>query len=171
MGECILMRDLDKELLQKAIEEFKLKDSVCIKLDHPCETLDYLKDYNVKEIGEYWYDADPPECKTCHFQIEGKYPCDSCPFLAVWKTSKDCLSKLTWVDIWGPQFWGITQEKTNEMYDHMIVDLLEDGLGDRFYLLSKITDVSTDIMIYVYARDIKSCDYGFVLEKKEENEK
>ena len=160
------MRDLDKELLQEAIEEFKLKDSVCIKLDHPCETLDYLKDYNVKEIGEYWYDADPPECKNCFILLNCDYCQDYCQYLKDWKTSKDCLSKLTWIDIWGPDFWDMTQEQTNEMYDHMIVDLLENGLGDRFYLLSKITDVSTDIMIYVYARDIKSCDYGFVLEKK-----
>ena len=162
------MRDLDKKLLQETIEEFKLKDSVYIKLDHPCETLDYLKDYNVKEIGEYWYDVDPPECKTCNSYDPTNYThihCD-CQYLLNWKTSEQCLSELTWIDVWGPGFWDMTQEQTNELYDHMIVDLLEDGLGDRFYLFNKITDIPTDIMIYVYARDKKSRDYSFVLEKK-----
>ena len=51
------------------------------------------------------------------------------------------------------------------MYDYMIVDLLEEiDLTDRIYLFT-LKD-STDIMIYIYLRDIKSCDYGFVLEKK-----
>lgn len=158
------MRDLDRKLLKETLNGFK-KDSIYIKIDHPHILLDYLKDYNVKEISEHWYDVDPPECKTCHFQVEEKYPCDNCPFLAIWETSEDCLSKLTWIDFWGPESWGITQEKTNEMYDHMIVDLLEEiDLTDRVYLFT--LKGSTNIMIYIYLRDEKRCDYGFVLERK-----
>lgn len=159
------MNKLNQKILKETLNDFK-KDSIYIKLDHPHEMLDYLKGYNVKEISEHWYDSSPPECRTCHFQIsKEKHPCDYCLFLAMWKISEECLSKLTWIDLWGPESWGITQEKTNEMYDHMIVDLLEEiDLTDRVYLFT-LKD-STNMMIYIYLRDIKSCDYGFVLERK-----
>ena len=159
------MRNLDRKLLKETLTWFN-KDTSQTKIDHPHILLDYLKDYNVKEISEHWFDKDPPECKTCHsYTGKEKYSCDNCPFLAMWETSEECLSKLTWIDFWGPESWGITQEKTNEMYDHMIVDLLEEvDLTDRVYLL--ILKNSTNIMIYIYLRDIKSCDYGFVLERK-----
>ena len=165
MGECVLMRDLDRKLLKETFEQFD-KDITYIKLDHPHELLDYLKNYNVKNIGEHWYDADPPECKTCHFQINKKeHPCNSCPFLAIWKISEKCLSEPTWIDVWGPDSWDMGQEQTNELYDHMIVDLLEEiDLTDRVYLPNLKN--STDITIYIYTRDIKNCDYSFVLEKK-----
>lgn len=159
------MRDLDRKLLKETLKWFN-KDTSHTKIDRPHILLDYLKDYNVKEISEHWFDEDPPECKTCNLHHTKEYrPCDNCEFLAMWETSEKCLSKLTWIDLWGPETWGITQEKTNEMYDHMIVDLLEEiDLTDRVYLFT-LKD-STNIMIYIYLRDIKSCDYGFVLEKK-----
>ena len=165
MGERVLMRDLDKKLLEETLKELN-RNAVYTKFEHPHKLLDYLKDYNVTEISDYWFDEDPPECKTCHFQVsKRKRPCEYCPFLAIWKTSEECLSKLTWIDLWGPEIWDMTQEQTNEMYDCMIVDLLEEiDLTDRIYLFT-LKD-STDIMIYIYLRDIKSCDYGFVLERK-----
>ena len=157
------MRNLDRKLLEETLKWFN-KDTSHTKIDHPHILLDYLKIYNVKEISEHWFDEDPPECKTCYLQVE-KRSCENCPFLAMWKISEECLSKLTWIDLWGPEFQDMTQEQTNEMYDYMIVDLLEEiDLTDRIYLFT-LKD-STDIMIYIYLRDIKSCDYGFVLEKK-----
>lgn len=159
------MRDLDRKLLKETLKWFN-KDISCTKIDHPHILLDYLKIYNVKEISEHWFDEDPPECKTCNLHTtKEERPCDNCEFLAMWETSEECLSKLTWIDLWEPELWNMTQEQINEMYDHMIVDLLEEiDLTDRVYLFT--LKGSTDIMIYIYLRDIKNCDYGFVLEKK-----
>lgn len=159
------MNKLNQKILKETLNDFK-KNSIYIKLDHPHEMFDYLKEYNVKEISEHWYDSSPPECKTCHFQVsKEERPCDNCKFLTMWETSEECLSKLTWIDLWEPGLWNMTQEQINEMYDYMIVDLLEEiDLTDRVYLFT--LKGSTNIMIYIYLRDIKSCDYGFVLEKK-----
>lgn len=168
------MRDLDRKLLKETLKWFN-KDTSHTKIDNPDILLDYLKIYNVKEIGEHWYDSSPPECVTCDIHVMeeeyGKYPCGLCPYWKHWSQTEDCLTKLTWIDIWGPELWeDITQKQTNEMYDHMIRNLLEEiDLTDRVYLFT--LKGSTNIMIYIYLRDIKRCDYGFVLEKKEENEK
>lgn len=168
MGECVLMNILNQKILKDTLTWFN-KDTSQTKIDHPHELLDYLKEYNVKEISEHFYDSSPPECQTCDIaQMEkeyGPYPCSACPYLEVWRQTEDCLTKLTWIDVWGPELWDMTQEQTNEMYDHMIVDLLEEiDLTDRVYLFT--LKGSTNIMIYIYLRDIKSYDYGFVLEKK-----
>lgn len=172
MGECVLMNKLNQKLLTEALTSFK-KGASYVKIDNPHILLDYLKIYNVKEITEQWYDSSPPECQTCDVkQMEkeyGPYPCSACPYLEVWSQTEDCLTKLTWIDAWGPNLWDdINQDETNEMYDNIIVDLLEEveDIGERVYLIKFPDDVKSDILIFVYARDIKTYDYGFVLEKK-----
>ena len=55
MGECVLMRDLDRKLLKETFKWFN-KDTSRTKIDHPHILLDYLKIYNVKEISEHWFD-------------------------------------------------------------------------------------------------------------------
>ena len=168
MGECVLMNKLNQKILKETLADFK-KDAIYIKLDHPHEILDYLKEYDIKEISEHWYDSEPPECQTCDIHAMereyGKYPCGNCPYWKHWSQTENCLTKLTWIDICEPEDDGYTQKEVNEIYDHMVVDLLESiDLVGRVYIVS--LSKSTDILIYIYARDEKSCDYGFVLEKK-----
>lgn len=165
------MNELNQKLLMEALASFK-KSTTYINIDHPHILLGYLKDYDVKEITEQWYDSSPPKCQTCNIETMeeeyGPYPCSACPYLEAWSQTEDCLTYLNWIDAWGPDLWDISQDETNEMYDHIIVDLLEEAedIGERVYLIKFPDDVRSDILIFIYARDIKTCDYGFVLEKK-----
>lgn len=165
------MNELNQKLLMEALASFK-KSTTYINIDHPHILLGYLKDYDVKEITEQWYDSSPPKCQTCNIETMeeeyGPYPCSACPYLEAWSQTEDCLTYLNWIDAWGPDLWDISQDETNEMYDHIIVDLLEEAedIGERVYLIKFPDDVKSDILIFVYARDIKTYDYGFVLEKK-----
>ena len=165
------MNKLNQKLLTEALTSFK-KGATYTNIDHPHILLDYLKNYNIKEITQQWYDSSPPECQTCDIdQMEkeyGKYPCGACPYLESWSNTENCLTYLNWIDAWGPDLWDMSQDETNEMYDHIIVDLLEEAedIGERVYLIKFPDDVRSDILIFIYARDIKTCDYGFVLEKK-----
>lgn len=165
------MNALNQKLLTEALNSFK-KGATYTNIDYPHVLLDYLKDYDVKEITQRWYDSSPPECKTCNIdQMEkeyGKYPCSTCPYIENWSHTEDCLTYLNWIDAWGPHLWDMSQDETNEMYDHIIVDLLEEveDIDERVYLIKFPDDVRSDILIFIYARDVKTCDYGFVLEKK-----
>ena len=130
----------------------------------PIESFDKLmKDYDVYEFTEHWYDGPPRECYECNHNED----CDKCIHMKEWEDSYEQLTFNNWIDVWGPNTWGATQEDANRMVKEIFekVILKDKEFKERLFWYQPPANRSYFYLFYL-DRDRTKEDFWFVFKRR-----
>lgn len=172
-----MLRDLDKRLIEEEMKHHNVAfaDEIDITIE-VAEKL--LKEYDVFELTDHYYDGDPYECEVCP-KLNGEdekmsIRCTECPYFKEWRKNEEVrLRRLTWVEVEGPGTWDMTQKECNTKASNILKEIYwntkfpEYGAIDCNSRVWRVNSLHEDfINLFIYTRDVKGRDTWIVFKKK-----
>ena len=167
-----MLTEMDKRLIAKEEKRFPNIEKLISLLDssNPIKSIEELfENYNVQETTQHWYDGSPRfndgtiKCDLC----EDK-KCNNCEVWEKWNKSEKQLSFNNWIDVYGPDIWGMSQEECDEQAKEILTKALSKKENlDRLFFVNNTIDTIEYYSIFYYNRDREYFDWWFVFKRKE----
>lgn len=164
-----MLTDLDRKLIEQESHRFdteKVKTWLKPILDSPIKGFeDLFKMYNLHEFTTHWYDSGPRlsnvSCDLCDDKN-----CNKCFIGKEWNGSEEQLTFNNWIDVEGPDIWGMSQKEVNKRGIKTFKNVI---IPDKDFEIRTFYYQPPDdkyFNVFWYNRDRERFDYWFVFEKK-----